>query len=58
MLLSMRPGNLKLDDEKLKYALLAQQNGSWPSIFPYYSELLVKGRVEPQKCDLTTVPYF
>jgi hypothetical protein len=54
----MRPGNLKLDDEKLKYALLAQQNGSWPSIFPYYSELLVKGRVEPQKCDVTTVPYF
>jgi hypothetical protein len=24
---SMGPSNLKLDDEKLKYAVLAQQNG-------------------------------
>jgi hypothetical protein len=30
----------------------------WLNIFPYYSELLVKGRVEPHKCDVTAVPYL
>jgi hypothetical protein len=53
----MGPSNLKLDDEKLKHAVLAQQKGFWPRIFPYYfSELLVKGRVEPHKCDVTAAP--
>jgi hypothetical protein len=53
---SMGPSNLKLDDEKLKYAVLAQQNGFWPNIFPSYSELLVKGRAH--KCDVTAAPYI
>jgi hypothetical protein len=58
MWLNMWASNLKLDDEKLKYAVLAQQNSFWPSIVPYYSEVLVKGRVHPHKCDVSATPNF
>jgi hypothetical protein len=50
--LSMCLSKIKLDSEKLKHTIFAQQNGFGPTLF-HKMLSLVRGTVQPNKFDLT-----
>jgi hypothetical protein len=54
MKLSMWLSKIKVDEEKLKHTIFAQQNGFGPTFFEKMLSV-VKGTVQPNKFDLTAM---